>query len=179
MDDSPSPFERFLLERRGELCKSWLDRALSVYSDEYRRFLSGGDDRFANPVGAVLKEGLERTLEVLAAGGASKDCAEALEPIIRIRAVQEQPPSEALAFVPLLKSAAREVAGQGGREGGLEQMLTELDARVDALMLVAFDVYTECRQAIFELRVNEFRRNAGFAVRERKAKRRRQDLRGT
>jgi hypothetical protein len=83
---------------------------------------------------------------------------EALEAIIRIRAVQDFSPAEAVGFVFLLKRAVREVL-EGASSGSLPaNMQSELEARIDALALSAFEIYTRCREQLFEIRVREAQR---------------------
>jgi hypothetical protein len=78
---------------------------------------------------------------------------EALDGIVRIRAVQDLAPSRALEFVFLLKHAVREVEGDGSTA-----MLAEVDAAVDRLALRAFDAYMRCRERVYALRADELRR---------------------
>ncbi|MBW2047887.1 MAG: RsbRD N-terminal domain-containing protein, partial [Deltaproteobacteria bacterium] len=79
-----------------------------------------------------------------------------LDTIIRIRAVQDFQPSGALAFVLQLKQIVREAVGASHGE----EMET-LDRRVDDTLLLAFDVYSACRQKLAEIRVNEVRNQVG------------------
>ena len=68
--------------------------------------------------------------------------------------MQDRRPSEALAFVFLLKRAVRDVVGDAVDARELERF----DARVDDLALAAFDVYAGCRDQLQEIRVREARR---------------------
>ena len=81
-----------------------------------------------------------------------------LDKVIRIRAVQEFSPSQALAFVFSLKEVIREVLGKEIRENHLQDQLLLIEKRIDALALRAFDVYVSCREEVYELRINEVKR---------------------
>jgi hypothetical protein len=79
----------------------------------------------------------------------------ALDRIIRIRAVQELTPSQALAFILDLKQVVGEVAGEAAADE-----LRAFEQRVDQLVLTAFDVYSECREQISSIRINEIRKRS-------------------
>ena len=85
---------------------------------------------------------------------------EALEGLVRIRAVQDFSPAEAVAFVFLLKRAAREVLEDVSEQAQSvpARVLSDLEARIDSLALLAFETYTRCREEIFEIRVREAQR---------------------
>ena len=117
-------------------------------------------------------EKLSDTLSRLAAGDltvdyavaqADEDTAGALDGIVRIRAVQDLSPAAAVGFVLLLKRAVREVLAEG--RPGLPEApdLSELDQAVDRLLLEAFDLFAECRETIYRLRVGELKRGAPAA----------------
>lgn len=148
-----------LSARRAKICEVWLDRTLAVYSDEYGRFVKANRDPFANPVGAILKEGLEGLFGALLEDAGAEAYRAALAPIARVRAVQEAPPSKALSFVAQLKDVVREVLSGELRAEKVREGLSVLEARIDAAMLAAFDAYADCRERIFQLRVNELKRN--------------------
>jgi len=63
-----------------------------------------------------------------------------------------------VAFVFLLKRAVREVLEEGSRPSLPARVLSDLEARVDALALSAFETYTRCREDVFEIRVREAQR---------------------
>lgn len=65
----------------------------------------------------------------------------ALDAIIRVRAVQDFAPSEAVAFVFALREIVESTA--------------EVQARIDQVALAAFDTYMKCREQIAEIRVRE------------------------
>jgi hypothetical protein len=158
---------QFLSEHRKAVGKAWLDRTLALYSAEYGQFVRNNPDPFANPVGAILKEGIDGLLAALFEEADTERCRAALLPVVRLRAVQEAPPSQALAFVPLLKDVVRETLQDKGRGEEMGGALPAFDGRVDRLTLLAFDVYSECRERIFELRVNELKRSTARLLRPR------------
>jgi hypothetical protein len=109
---------------------------------------------FRNPLRQRVEQTTEAVLSALASASAGESLAAALDPFVRVQAVQDRRPSEALAFVFLLKQAVRGVVGDAVDAGELERF----DARVDDLALAAFDVYAGCRDQLQEIRVREARR---------------------
>jgi hypothetical protein len=151
-----------LRSRRAAIIDRWANLALTVYTEDYTRRLKQEKDRFQNPVGHMTRSSLEEVLDGLLAGRPAADLTGSLDGIVRIRAVQELSPSRALEFIFLLKRAVREALGD---DAGTD--LTDLDAAVDRLALAAFDLYTQCKEKIHELRRNEIRRNASGLLERR------------
>lgn len=148
-----------LLEgRRTAIVDRWLELVLRVYPEDTARFMTNEMDRFGNPVGKVTRESLEGLLAALLAGRSSDEMKEALDGIVRIRAVQDLPPSKAVGFVFLLKRAIRELLDEHGSDGAAATELTSLHDAIDRTGLAAFDRYVQCREKIYDLRAHEIRR---------------------
>jgi hypothetical protein len=82
-----------------------------------------------------------------------------LEKIIQIRSIQDFSPSQAVVIIPLLKKTLREEIKRSGIE--IDQVMEEwfdLESRIDQLSLVAFDIYTKYREKIYEIRINEIKK---------------------
>jgi hypothetical protein len=137
---------------RTAIVDRWLELTLEVYPEESARFMKREKDRFGNPVGQLTRESLAGLFEALLEGRAPEQMRESLDPVVRIRAIQELPPSTAVGFVFLLKRALREVLGETATEPA------RLDARIEGLALQAFDQYVQCREQIYDLRAHELRR---------------------
>jgi hypothetical protein len=88
--------------------------------------------------------------------------------MIRIRAVQDFLPSKAIGFVFLLKRVIQEELGREVRERGLGEELLDFERQIDDLALLAFDVYMQCREKIFEVRIREVKaeKEAAFKLLE-------------
>ena len=72
-----------------------------------------------------------------------------------MRAVQDFTPSQAIVFVYLLKDILRQEAAPEAKSEEVREGLAALEARLDRLALMAFDVYMECRERLHRIRVNE------------------------
>jgi hypothetical protein len=148
-------------ERRAELVCLWYDRIVGGYPAETERFLREQADPFANPVGFALRQDLAPVLDGLLDGRDPADLAFDLDRVVRVRAVQDMRPSAAVGFVLDLKAAFEAVANDEP-----DAVRSDFYQRVDRLLLAAFDVYSQCREQIFAIRVKEIR-NRSLKVMER------------
>jgi hypothetical protein len=80
-----------------------------------------------------------------------------LNDIIRIKAVQDFTPSQAVSFLPLLKKVVRDELGSDIQRQHFSEELAAFESQIDNLALLSFDIYMKCREKIFELRVNEIK----------------------
>jgi len=145
-----------LLEKnRTAILKKWFDAAVSTYPLETSQFLKSQNDRFANPVGITVSEGLNSLFNQLITEPNANRMREYLDPMIRIRAIQDFTPSQATSFILSLKNIIRETLKKQLGKNGLETELLELDTKIDRLLLLAFDIYMECREKIYDLKTNE------------------------
>jgi len=148
----------FLQDNKQEILGKWLDRVWETYPPDARRFLKGGKDQFANPVGSTIAAGLDRAYDLLAEGAADESLEPALDKVMRVRAVQKFTASQAVGFVLELKDIVRkETAGSG-----LD--LSEFEQSVDRAALCAFDIYVSCREQVFEIKANELRNRSAMFV---------------
>jgi hypothetical protein len=148
--------EKFVTQHRDAMLGDWFESILAGYPSETAKFLRAKKDPFGNPVGTGLRDELGTILDAVL-GIVDDDCLDrALDRVIRIRAVQEFPPSEAIAFIFELKALLRRWADREGLEAGDE--LQRLDVQVDRLALAAFDVYNACREQMHEIRVSSIRK---------------------
>ncbi len=148
----------FLSRNRSAILESWFDKVLESYPFDSTGFLKQRKKQFANPVGHTMAKGLEGILDGLLN---NKDLAEItpfVDDIVRIRAVQDLTPSQALVFLFHLKSLIREELGAEEQKTQIGD-LREFDSRIDALALMSFDIYAKHREKIYELKADEVKRN--------------------
>ncbi len=144
-----------LKEQKKELAQKWADLILDTYPEETKAVWKGKKNKFSNPIGAAIDEGTSALFELALEWDDADALHDALEPLVKIRAIQNYAPSKALVFVLLLKKLLRqEFLQELSAKGQLEDLL-EFEARVDNVLLMAFDVYSEARELIFESRVKE------------------------
>ena len=128
---------------------------METYPDDALGFMRREKDRFANPVEYTIAQEIKVLYEELLQNMDSDRLSVSLGNIIRIRAVQDFPPSQAIVFIFLLKKAIREVIAHDiGKSLGYQDLL-EFEARIDELALLALDIYMKCREKVYEIRLNE------------------------
>jgi hypothetical protein len=153
-----------LKENQSAIVNRWLTETLASYQPKAAKFFRNTKDPFANPVGNALMTGMTEVLDCLAMDRPVESTRADLKGILKIGAVQDFPPSQALSFVFLLKSAVRgELQGKIGDEA-LSPDLAEFDSRVDQVALLAFETYVYCREQVYEMRVNEVKRSISGMV---------------
>lgn len=152
-----------LSERKSSLTERWVQRLFESYAPGTAIFLKKEKDRFDNPAGYQISQGLSRILEALLQEMDREQLLAALDEVIRLRALQNFSPSQALAFIFLLKNVIREELAPELKAGQFSQDLQELESRIDGLALLGFDAYTQRRERLYEIRVTEVKnRVSGF-----------------
>ncbi|MCL4504263.1 MAG: RsbRD N-terminal domain-containing protein [Deltaproteobacteria bacterium] len=152
-----------LAERKASLTDRWLQRLFESYPPETIVFLKKEKDRFDNPVRHQTAEGLNRIVDALVQEMGRDQIMAALDEVIRVRALQNFSPSQALAFIFLLKNVIREEVAEDLKDGQFSQELQELDATIDGIVLLGFEVYMQRREKLYEIRVTEVKqRVSGF-----------------
>ena len=147
-----------LEDRRSAIVDKWFEQLLGTYPESTTRFLSQEKDPFQNPVGNNLREGLSDLFEGLVKPADLASLTPVLDGIVRIRAVQDFTASQALSFPFLLKQIIRTELASDVRRYSDE--LPALEARIDELALLAFDIFVKCREQLYELKVNEIKRRS-------------------
>jgi len=144
-----------LKERRKAVLKDWFDRILATYPPDSVDFFKNQKNRFSNPVGSTIERELSVILEEITGDMEEQNLRASVEALVKIRAVQDFKPSEAVAFVFELKNVIRAFAMDESSDKPLAEELHGLDARIDRLALYAFDAYMLCRETIYKIRNRE------------------------
>lgn len=136
------------MNAEAEIAERWLERTLASYPAKVQPFIAAEKDPFRNPIGNTLRRSLETLVNESLGAMDSQALGTAVDELIRIRAVQDFTPREALRFLFHLRSAAADSA---------IELPADFAARVDEIALLAFDKYMSCREQIFNLRTRELR----------------------
>jgi len=141
------------------IVKKWIDKVYDSYPGDGAKFLRNKKDAFANPVGFRIKRGIEGLVKELITEEPSEGVEEFLDSILRVRAVQDFVPGDAVAFVFDLKKVIREVLAKELRDNAqLMEEFLDIEAKIDRLALLAFDIYMGCREKLFQLKVEEIKK---------------------
>jgi hypothetical protein len=128
-------------KNKNEIIQNWFEATVQTYAPDTAQFFKGQKDQFGNPVGSITSKGVAFLMDQLL-GTFDPDAIKAhLDPIIRVRAIQDFTPSQA-------------------------RQLLEFESKIDQLCLLAFDLYMDCKEKIYELSANETR-NRTFRAFER------------
>ena len=149
---------QLLAPKKAAIVKKWYERVVAGYAKETARFLNTQKDPFQNPVGMHTQQSLQALVDLLGSDADPATLQKALDPTIRIRAIQAFTPSKAVGFIFELKDLIRDVLPELNKQDKAVQRLTiELDKQIDEMALAAFDVFVQCREKIYELQAGEMR----------------------
>ena len=147
-----------LSEKRTTIIKRWFDMILEAYPSNSANFLKERQNQFANPIGYTLSQSIEGIFEELVKEADFDKVSPFIDDIVRISAIQEIKPSQALYFFFILKKVIRRELEKEISENRLECELASLELTIDALALLSFDLYLKCREKLYEMRANETKR---------------------
>lgn len=154
-----------LVQQKGpEILARWRRMIAETYPPQTAAFLLAPNDRFRNPVGYVVFRQSAALLDALLRRENSECLSGLVDPLVRIRAVQEVTPAQAVGFAFRLKEAVRQELASDIRDSTMAASLLEFESRIDALALVAFDRYMQCREQIYKLRADEVKRQSRRAL---------------
>jgi hypothetical protein len=154
--------ETLLTDQRSAIISKWRNLIIGSYPTDTQRFLKKEKNQFANPVGKTLVEDVEILYDALTTGKHTDKISASLDNIIRIRAVQNFKPSQAVGFVLQLKKIVRDELEKNSQDSAaLQDEIAALEERIENTALLAFDIYNQCCRKLYELRVNETKRQVG------------------
>jgi len=139
---------------RATVLEKWFGSIAATYPRVTATFLVRARDRFANPVGHSISRSIGPIYDQIVADMDEEVLRNALDDVLRVRSVQDFEPSVAVGFIFGLKSAIREAMATTEQASAA---LAEIDSRIDRVALLAFDIYTGCRERLHEIRANEIR----------------------
>jgi hypothetical protein len=153
-----------LLQNKHTILERWFSLILGTYPTDLSKLLKKEKDRFVNPAGFTFYSGIEALFEELLRDSDTERLIPPLESIVRIRAVQDFSPSQAVGFVYQLKKAVQDALGTTIDEKSILQEWLKFQSKIDQLALQAFDLYMDCREKIFEIEVDELRTQKEMAL---------------
>ena len=149
--------DRLLSQKKAAILERWRLLILDTYPADGSRFFKQEKDRFANPIGSIISAGIESLYDELIGKMNPDRLSTCLDGIIRVRTVQDFSPSDAIAFIPLLKRVVREELGDEIKERRLFEEILKFESRIDKIMLLTLDIYMKCREQIHEIRIKELK----------------------
>jgi len=138
------------MDSQPEILEQWIKRVAGSHPERANALPTSNPDPFRNPVGFALRNSLSQLWQQLLGEMDPVAVDRALDTILRIRAVQDISPSEAVGFVDELLPLISRLPAQ------LDGML--LESRIKQLALAASNKYTQCREQIIAVRIHETER---------------------
>jgi len=147
-----------LEKKKSTILQRWQDAIMDAYPADNSGFLRNQKDRFKNPVGHTIFQGTDSIMEALIVGQEFNDGFSFLNDIIKVRAIQDFTPAQALSFVFFLKKVVREELEKEIKQNQLYDELLKFESGIDELALYAFNVFVKCKEQLYELRTDELKR---------------------
>lgn len=140
---------------RETIVDRWVEYTLSTYKSS--SFFIKEKDQFANPVGGNTREALNTLFGLLAKNADPREFVAPLEQIMRIRAIQEFAASVAVGPIHAVKHITREILEKDKERRHLVAELYDFEFAVDLAVLAAFDLYMQCRERLYQVRIQEIK----------------------
>jgi hypothetical protein len=148
--------QKFLQLNRDSILEKWVDETINSYDPEMVRFLKKEKNQFSHPIRNTILTSLEKILDGILTGIGVEEY-HSLEDMIKIRAVQEFSPSEALSFLFNLKKIIRKELLDSKQNDRLISETCLFDEKFDTLYSLAFDIYSDCRTKIQDIKISEIK----------------------
>jgi len=148
--------EELLEQKKKVIVDKWFDIVVDTYPTDTSRFLKSQKNPFSNPVGNTTQKSLAVLMDELLGKMDTDTINSFLDPIIRIRAIQDFTPSRAVSFLFSLKEIIRDQLKD--KDFDNNELLIELiqfDRKIDLIAMAGFDIYMKCREKIYDIKANE------------------------
>lgn len=152
-----------LIDKEKKILKKWEEVVMGRYDPQAVSIFKKQKDQFANPLGYKTTTGLKELYEVICDESDQEIETPALGQFVKLMAVQEVNPSEALKFVFTIKRIVRKAAG---KKKISDQEWEAFDNRVDGVALALFDIYSASREQLWEVRYEDFEKKRFTLTRE-------------
>ena len=149
-----------LAKKKSVIVRNWIQLIFETYSSGTSKFLNVENNQFSNPVGFITSEAVYNLFEVLIDDVNPGNTKPLLLDLIKIRAVQDFTPSQAAGFVLLIKKVVRDLLKDDLNEMKMYDELLEFESNVDKAALIAFDLYQECREKVYQIHLKEIKTNS-------------------
>ena len=144
-----------LIKHKSSIVSKWIKLILDSYSIESSKFFNMEKNQFSNPVGSTISTNAASIFDEIVGSRNFQNITLLLTDIIKIRAIQDFSPSEAIGFIFPLKNIIREELNEEIKQEKIFDEFAELEFVIDKTALIAFDLFMESREKVFQIRMNE------------------------
>lgn len=143
-------------DNRKEILDQWFHQFIGAYPQESVKYFERVENEFTNPIGSNVHRSLVAIFDELIGEQDADKIYKDLEMIMRIKAVQDVTPSQAIAFVFGLKSIMRKSFTKEINNGTIKlNELLDFEDALDTIALLAFNIYVDSRELVYDMRVQE------------------------
>jgi hypothetical protein len=154
--------KEILRQKKDIIVSKWIQSIIDTYPVETSSFLRQQKNRFSNPVGHIIVDTAEKIFEAVLNGNQTLEIKILLNDIIKVRAVQDFLPSHAAGFILSLKQIIHDELKEGIKDENMFNEFLEILSKIDKVTLIAFDLFMEAKEKIFQIRMNEMKNNIGM-----------------
>ncbi|MFH1049528.1 MAG: RsbRD N-terminal domain-containing protein [bacterium] len=148
----------YLQENRNALIAKWQQAIIDTYPEGAGKFLSVNKNQFGNPIGFTLNQELPKIYDELTGKMDNAILNLSIESIIKLRAVQDFSPSEAVGFINLLKNiVVDETQAMMTKKSFIDSYFT-FEKNIEIANGIAFEKYLEMKLKLSEIKINEVRK---------------------
>jgi hypothetical protein len=151
-----------LTEKKAIILQRWFDRILEDYPPETQTLFRENKSPYSNPIGVTLRKGMEGLIDEILQTTNIEEARAILEPVMKVRAVENLPPSQGGKFILPLREVVSEIVREAKRTDLLGQEWLDLNSRITQLALLGMNLYSECREKVNQLRIKEGGKWAGL-----------------
>jgi hypothetical protein len=149
--------KKILAEKKTDIVGKWFQSTLDVYPDKTVAVYKKNLNQFANPVGVTISNAIAKLFDELINGIEEERVKPIMEEIVRIRAIQDFSPSKSLDFIFRLKDIILKYIDKDIEPENIKELL-KIEAEIDRLAQISFDIYVTCREKLFELKAVEYQK---------------------
>jgi RsbT co-antagonist protein rsbRD N-terminal domain len=146
-----------ILQKKDVIVRNWIQTIFDTYPAETSDFLGKQKNQFSNPVGHIISETAESLFEAIINGSQALEIKILLNDLIKVRAVQNFLPSQAAGFIFPLRNIIREQVNTDLNDEKSFEEFWIIESEIDSAALIAFDLFLEAREKIFQLRINDIK----------------------
>jgi len=166
MECSTNRLHGYLTENKSTILTKWFHLLLDIYPQETSRHLKKVNNQFSNPMGHNIMQGLDEIYDELLQQMDRDKLYKAIDRIIRIKAIQDVDAADACSFIYTLKGIIRDaVNGELGSDPAVLTELLNLERKMDEVALLTFNIYVDCRETVYKLRVHQIKAKCDFLER--------------
>ena len=149
--------QQFLADNKETILAEWIEQIFKTYNQEMIRFLQKEKNQFANPVRNTIITSAEKIYDAIINNNEINLNYPGLEDLIKLRVVQDFSPSQALSFLFYLKAIVLAFLEKNEKLQSYNTEMLSFESTMDHLLALAFDIYSNCRSKIYEIRIAEIK----------------------